>query len=43
MPVGSKYKVYVPYELGYGSGDFQGIPGGSLLIFEIELLGIKGK
>ena len=43
MPVGSKYKVYVPYQLGYGSGDYQGIPGGSLLIFEIELLGIKGK
>ena len=43
MPVGSKYKVYVPYQLGYGGGDYQGIPGGSLLIFEIELLGIKGK
>lgn len=43
MPVGSKYKVYVPYQLGYGSGDYQGIPGGSLLIFDIELLGIKGK
>ena len=43
MPVGSKYKVYVPHQLGYGSGDYNGIPGGSLLIFEIELLGIKGK
>jgi FKBP-type peptidyl-prolyl cis-trans isomerase len=43
MPMGSKYKVYVPYQLGYGSGDYQGIPGGSLLIFEIELLSIKGK
>jgi len=43
MPKGSKYKVYVPYQLGYGSSDYQGIPGGSLLIFEIELLSIKGK
>jgi FKBP-type peptidyl-prolyl cis-trans isomerase FklB len=43
MPVGSKYKVYVPYQLGYGSSDYNGIPGGSMLIFEIELLSIKGK
>jgi len=43
MPVGSKYKVYVPYQLGYGERDFYSIPGGSVLIFEIELLGIKGK
>jgi FKBP-type peptidyl-prolyl cis-trans isomerase len=43
MPVGSKYKVYVPHQLGYGSGDYNGIPGGSLLTFEIELLSIKGK
>lgn len=43
MPVGSKYKVFVPYQLAYGPSDMQGIPGGSLLVFEIELLGIKGK
>ncbi|HET9826124.1 MAG TPA: FKBP-type peptidyl-prolyl cis-trans isomerase, partial [Chitinophagaceae bacterium] len=43
MPVGSKYKVYVPYQLGYGLNEIPGIPGGSLLVFEIELLGIKGK
>jgi FKBP-type peptidyl-prolyl cis-trans isomerase FklB len=43
MPVGSKYKVYVPYQLGYGTGDYNGIPGGSLLVFEIELLSIRGK
>lgn len=43
MPAGSKYKVYVPYQLGYGSSDYNGIPGGSLLIFEIELLSVKGK
>lgn len=43
MPVGSKYKVFVPYQLAYGLSDIPGIPGGSLLIFEIELLKIKGK
>jgi len=43
MPTGSKYKVYVPYQLGYGPSDYNGIPGGSLLIFEIELLSVKGK
>ena len=43
MPAGSKYKVYVPYQLGYGNSDYNGIPGGSLLIFEIELLDVKGK
>jgi FKBP-type peptidyl-prolyl cis-trans isomerase len=43
MPVGSKYKLYVPYDLGYGLNDYMGIPGGSLLVFEIELLGIKNK
>jgi FKBP-type peptidyl-prolyl cis-trans isomerase len=41
MPVGSKYKIYVPYTLGYGPTDYNGIPGGSALIFEIELLDVK--
>jgi FKBP-type peptidyl-prolyl cis-trans isomerase len=39
MPVGSKWKVYVPYQLGYGPNDYMSIPGGSLLIFEMELNG----
>jgi FKBP-type peptidyl-prolyl cis-trans isomerase FklB len=43
MPVGSKYKLYIPYQLGYGMNDYYSIPGGSLLIFEMELLAIKGK
>jgi FKBP-type peptidyl-prolyl cis-trans isomerase len=41
MPTGSKYKVYVPYQLGYGMVDHEPIPGGSTLVFEIELLSIK--
>lgn len=40
MPVGSKWKIYIPSELGYGDRNSGQIPGGSLLIFEIELLDI---
>lgn len=43
MPVGSKYKLYIPYQLGYGMNDNGPIPGGSMLIFEVDLLEIKGK
>jgi len=41
MPVGSKYKFYIPYQLGYGLNDMQAIPGGSVLVFEVELLDVK--
>jgi FKBP-type peptidyl-prolyl cis-trans isomerase len=41
MPVGSRYKLYIPYQLGYGEqGSGEKIPGGSLLVFDIELLEI---
>jgi FKBP-type peptidyl-prolyl cis-trans isomerase FklB len=43
MTVGSKYKFYVPYTLGYGAFDYGPIPGGSALLFEVELLDIKKK
>ena len=43
MPVGSKYKLYVPHQLAYGMNDNGPIPGGSVLIFEVELVAIKGK
>ena len=43
MPVGSKWKLYVPYNLGYGPGQYQTIPGGSALVFEIDLLEIVNK
>jgi FKBP-type peptidyl-prolyl cis-trans isomerase FklB len=43
MPVGSKWKLYVPYHLGYGPGQYQTIPGGSALVFEIDLLSVVGK
>jgi FKBP-type peptidyl-prolyl cis-trans isomerase FklB len=41
MPVGSKYKFYIPYQLGYGLNEMQSIPAGSVLIFEVELLNVK--
>lgn len=41
MTVGSKYKFYVPYNLGYGEFDYGTIPGGSTLVFEVELLAVK--
>jgi FKBP-type peptidyl-prolyl cis-trans isomerase FklB len=40
MSVGSKYKLFIPSELGYGDGDNGPIAGGSTLIFEVELLEI---
>lgn len=41
MNVGSKYRFYVPYNLGYGErGAGQDIPPFSTLIFDIELLKI---
>ena len=40
MCVGDKWEVYIPAEMGYGKFSQLGIPGGSTLIFEIELLGI---
>ncbi len=40
MHIGDKWEVYIPAEMGYGKFAQPGIPGGSTLIFEIELLGI---
>ncbi|MGB3524492.1 MAG: FKBP-type peptidyl-prolyl cis-trans isomerase [Flavobacteriales bacterium] len=41
MPVGSRWKLYIPSELAYGEhGAGADIPGNSTLIFEVELLDI---
>lgn len=42
MSIGSKYKLYIPYQLGYGEqGAGASIPPYSTLIFTVELLGIN--
>ena len=41
MPVGSKWELYIPAELGYGSREAGQIKPFSTLIFEVELLSIE--
>ena len=41
MPVGSKWELYVPQDLAYGSMERSNIPPYSTLIFEVELLEIE--
>ena len=41
MPVGSKYKLYIPQELAYASADRGKIKPFSALIFEVELISIE--
>ena len=41
MKPGSKWRLFVPPELAYGSKARRNIPGGSLLIFDVELTGVK--
>ena len=41
MPVGSKWELYIPQELAYGSRESGAIPPFSTLIFEVELLSIE--
>ncbi|MCQ2189841.1 MAG: FKBP-type peptidyl-prolyl cis-trans isomerase [Paludibacteraceae bacterium] len=41
MPVGSKYKFFIPSELAYGNRAMGKIKPNSILIFDVELLGIE--
>ena len=43
MVVGDKFELYIPSELAYGDGGSPPkIPGGSVLIFQMEILEIQG-
>jgi FKBP-type peptidyl-prolyl cis-trans isomerase FkpA len=42
MPVGAKYRFWIPSELAYGrSGSPGGIPPNSTLVFDVELLQLR--
>lgn len=41
MRVGDKWEIYIPAEQAYGRFNQPGIPGGSTLIFEIELISVS--
>ncbi len=43
MPVGSKWELYIPANLAYGSQTTGPIKGNSTLIFTVELVSIKAK
>lgn len=40
MHVGDRWEVYIPSDKGYGKINQPGIPGGSTLVFDIELTGV---
>lgn len=40
MKVGSKWRIFIPSELGYGPQGNRNIPGNSVLIFDVKLLQI---
>lgn len=42
MPVGSKWELYIPYNLAYGERDMGKIKPFSALVFTVELVGIHG-
>jgi FKBP-type peptidyl-prolyl cis-trans isomerase FklB len=41
MKPGAKWQLFVPPDLAYGATPKPGIPGGSLLIFDVELVSVK--
>ena len=41
MPVGSKWQLYIPFELAYGERNAGQIKPYSALIFDVELVGIE--
>lgn len=40
MRVGERWIVYLPWQMGYGTGGNKSIPGYSVLVFDMQLVGI---
>ena len=43
MQEGDKWKLIVPPELGYGAAGIGPIPGNTTLVFEVELIAVRGR
>jgi len=41
MGVGDKVRLFIPPHLGYGDNDYGPIPGGSTLVFDLEIVGME--
>lgn len=41
MKPGSKWQLFIPPDLGYGANPPPGVPPGSLLVYDVELVGIQ--
>ncbi len=41
MKVGDRWEIYLPAEMAYGRFSQPGIPGGSTLIFDVELIAVN--
>ncbi|MCH5182114.1 MAG: FKBP-type peptidyl-prolyl cis-trans isomerase [Prevotellaceae bacterium] len=37
MRIGDRWQVFIPQEMGYGTSELSAIPGGSTLVFDIQL------
>jgi FKBP-type peptidyl-prolyl cis-trans isomerase FkpA len=41
VKAGGRVVLYIPPSLGYGNQDYRGIPGNSILVFEVDLLNVQ--
>jgi FKBP-type peptidyl-prolyl cis-trans isomerase FklB len=43
MVSGDFWRIYIPATLGYGFSDFNGIPGGSVLVFDVNMVSFESE